>query len=101
MISLSSLLQSDPQVKALMDQGMLAEDSLVGDVMLRAIFTGDQGGMIVDGFPRTSSQVLLCFFRNKKKWVVFWPCLYCVCVCVCVCVYVYVCVCVIMFQAKI
>lgn len=66
-ITMSDLLETLPALKARIDAGDLLPDSLVCDALLDAIFNpeaADGAGVLIDGFPRTATQVdlLKCLF---------------------------------------
>ena len=66
-ITMSDLLETSPALKARIDAGDLLPDSLVCDALLDAIFnpeTADGAGVLIDGFPRTATQVdlLKCLY---------------------------------------
>ncbi|ORY04102.1 hypothetical protein K493DRAFT_276122 [Basidiobolus meristosporus CBS 931.73] len=65
-ICMSSLLTS-PEMKKLMDQGKMIEDSQVLELMFRALLDRDSNvGVLIDGFPRTETQVsCLKYFYDK------------------------------------
>lgn len=59
-ITMSSLLDSSDEIKAIKDRGELVPDTMVGDALLNNIFdpsVADGSGILIDGFPRTAMQV--------------------------------------------
>ncbi len=73
------LLASDPECKALIDQGKLIDDKRVCDVLDKSLATLDHHIVVVDGFPRSVGQadhlinlsrrgheVLVCVFEVSE-----------------------------------
>ena len=59
-VTMSSLLDSDPAIRKIMNKGELVPDTMVGDALLETIFNPDENdgaGLVMDGFPRTALQV--------------------------------------------
>lgn len=59
-VTVSSLLETSPEARTLMDRGEMVPEYMVGDALLDAVFnpeTNDGVGLVVDGFPRTAMQV--------------------------------------------
>lgn len=68
-VTMSTLLESSPDLKARIDAGDLLPDGLVCDALLDAIFNPDAfdaAGVLVDGFPRTALQVDLLKNLHEK-----------------------------------
>ena len=58
-VGMSQLLDS-PEIKSFVDRGELVPDGMVLDALLDTILnpeTNDGAGMVIDGFPRTATQV--------------------------------------------
>ncbi|KAF5837183.1 hypothetical protein DUNSADRAFT_4743 [Dunaliella salina] len=64
-ISLSSLLISHPEARAIIEKGEMIPDMLVGDILLEALLANSckstDCGVLVDGFPRTAVQVVVLY----------------------------------------
>ena len=59
-IGMSQLLDSSPEIKDIIDRAELVPDALVLDALLDAILNpdvNDGSGLVIDGFPRTATQV--------------------------------------------
>ena len=52
---------TNPEVKACIDRGDMVSDALVGDILLEVLLhkacQQPDGGVLIDGFPRTAAQV--------------------------------------------
>ncbi|KAI0244046.1 hypothetical protein L0F63_003023 [Massospora cicadina] len=65
-ICLSGLLQT-PELKAVLDSGKMVEDGMVLEQLLRALLSRDpKQPLLVDGFPRTQTQVDFVSLLNTK-----------------------------------
>ncbi|KAJ9090302.1 hypothetical protein DSO57_1003829 [Entomophthora muscae] len=65
-ICMSGLLQT-PELKAVVDSGMMVDDGMVLEQLLRALLSRDSTQpLVVDGFPRTQTQVDFVSLLNKK-----------------------------------
>jgi adenylate kinase len=59
-LGMSQLLDSSPEIRTIIDKGDLVPDGLVLDALLDAILNpelNDGAGLVIDGFPRTATQV--------------------------------------------
>lgn len=59
-LGMSQLLDSSPEIKAIIEKGELVPDQLVLDALLEAVLNpdvNDGAGLVIDGFPRTAIQV--------------------------------------------
>lgn len=59
-IGMSQLLDSSPEIRDIIDRAELVPDALVLDALLDAILNpdlNDGAGLVIDGFPRTATQV--------------------------------------------
>jgi adenylate kinase family enzyme len=59
-VGMSQLLDSSPEIREIIDRAELVPDALVLDALLDAVLNpdlNDGAGLIVDGFPRTATQV--------------------------------------------
>ncbi|KAL4430829.1 hypothetical protein ABPG75_006085 [Micractinium tetrahymenae] len=59
-IGMSQLLDTSPDIKAIIDRGELVPDHMVLDALLEVVLnpeTNDGAGLVIDGFPRTALQV--------------------------------------------
>ncbi|KAF8063870.1 vacuolar iron transporter 4 [Scenedesmus sp. PABB004] len=61
-LTISGLLESYPEARRLVDAGEMVPDQMVGDLLLEALLLDEPGlqddlGFVVDGFPRTATQV--------------------------------------------
>jgi adenylate kinase family enzyme len=59
-LGVSQLLDGAPEIRALVDRGELVPDPMVLDALLDAVLApegNDGAGLVLDGFPRTATQV--------------------------------------------
>jgi len=59
-VGMSQLLDSSPEIREMIDRAELVPDALVLDALLDAVLNSDLNdgaGLVIDGFPRTATQV--------------------------------------------
>ncbi|KAL4528707.1 hypothetical protein Ndes2526B_g07185 [Nannochloris sp. 'desiccata'] len=59
-VGMSQLLDSSPEIREMIDRAELVPDALVLDALLDAVLNpdlNDGAGLVIDGFPRTATQV--------------------------------------------
>lgn len=59
-VGMSQLLDSSPDIRTIIDKGELVPDAMVVDALLDAVLNpdlNDGAGLVIDGFPRTATQV--------------------------------------------
>lgn len=57
---MSQLLESSSEIRSIIDRGDLVPDGLVLDALLETVLNpeyNDGSGLVIDGFPRTATQV--------------------------------------------
>lgn len=62
-VTMSSMLAPNAEAQAIIQEGGLVPDAIVGDALLTQAFHPDytdKAGIIVDGFPRSEAQVRAC-----------------------------------------